>query len=48
MANERSPYSGLTENEAKELHEGFMKIFILFVAIAAVAHIMMWIYKPWL
>ena len=47
MASEKSPYSGLTENEAKELHSGFMSVFILFIAIAVVAHLLMWVYKPW-
>jgi light-harvesting complex 1 beta chain len=47
MANERSPISGLTENEAKELHGGFMMMTIIYVAIAVVAHYFMWIWRPW-
>jgi light-harvesting complex 1 beta chain len=47
MANERSPISGLTENEAKELHSGFTMMTIIYVVIALVAHYFMWIWRPW-
>ena len=40
--------SGLTEPEAKEFHSIFMISFIVFVAIAIVAHILVWIWRPWL
>jgi len=40
--------SGLTEQEAKELHGGFMRMTVLYVAIAAVAHVLVWIWRPWL
>ena len=46
-ADSRSPVSGLTEQEAKELHSGFMTMTILYVAIAVVAHILMWMWRPW-
>ncbi len=46
-ADMRSPVSGLTEQEAKELHSGFMTMTILYVAIACVAHILMWMWRPW-
>jgi len=39
--------SGLTEAEAKEFHTIFMTSFFLFTAIAVVAHILAWMWRPW-
>jgi light-harvesting complex 1 beta chain len=40
--------SGLTEDEAKEFHSLFMFGFTVFTAIAAVAHFLVWVWRPWL
>jgi light-harvesting complex 1 beta chain len=40
--------SGLSEGEAKEFHSIFVTSFIAFVAIAIVAHILVWSWRPWL
>ena len=40
--------SGLTEQEAKEFHGIFMTSFIIFTVIAIVAHILVWLWRPWL
>jgi len=40
--------SGLSEKEAKEFHKIFVISFIIFVAIAVVAHILAWQWRPWL
>lgn len=40
--------SGLSEQEAKEFHKIFIVSFIVFVAIALVAHILAWQWRPWL
>lgn len=40
--------SGLTEAEAKEFHRIFMGSFILFTLIAIAAHVLVWIWRPWL
>ena len=40
--------SGLSEAEAKEFHSIFMTSFFLFTAIAVVAHILAWMWRPWL
>jgi len=40
--------SGLTEQEAKEFHKLFIVSFIVFTAIAIVAHILAWQWRPWL
>ena len=40
--------SGLTANEAKEFHGAFMTSTIMFTAVAVVAHILVWMWMPWL
>jgi light-harvesting complex 1 beta chain len=39
--------SGLTEAEAKEFHEQFKTTFTAFLGAAAVAHLLVWVWKPW-
>jgi light-harvesting complex 1 beta chain len=39
--------SGLTPDQAKEFHEQFKTTYSAFVAIAAVAHILVFMAKPW-
>ncbi len=48
MADEKSSPSGLTEAEAKEFHRIFVMSFLIFVAIAIVAHVLAWMWRPWL
>ena len=48
MAERPSSLSGLTEPEAKEFHAIFLTSFIVFTAIAVVAHILVWMWRPWL
>ncbi len=40
--------SGLTPDEAQEFHGHYMKGFMIFTAIAIVAHFLVWIWRPWL
>ena len=40
--------SGLTEQEAKEFHGVFMASFVGFTLVAVVAHILVWLGRPWL
>jgi light-harvesting complex 1 beta chain len=40
--------SGLTEAEAKEFHGIFVTSFLIFTAIAVVAHVLAWMWRPWL
>ncbi len=40
--------SGLTEAEAKEFHSIFMTSFVIFTVIAIIAHILVWMWRPWL
>ncbi|MBB4285448.1 light-harvesting antenna LH1, beta subunit [Roseospira goensis] len=47
MAENVSP-SGMTEDEAQEFHGIFQQTFGGFVGAAVVAHILAWMYCPWL
>ena len=40
--------SGLTEPEAREFHSVFVTSFLLFTVVAAVAHFLVWQWRPWL
>ena len=40
--------SGLTESEAREFHSIFMTSFVIFTVIAVIAHILAWMWRPWL
>lgn len=40
--------SGLSEGEAQEFHKVFVFAFGLFTAIAVVAHLLVWIWRPWI
>jgi len=51
MAGERDPggsLSGLTDGEAREFHKIFVTSFLIFTAIAVVAHILVWLWRPWI
>ena len=38
----------LTQDEAKEFHKIFVMSFLIFTAIAVVAHVLVWNWRPWL
>jgi light-harvesting complex 1 beta chain len=40
--------SGLTEAEAKEFHSIFMTSFVIFTLVAIAAHVLVWMWRPWL
>ncbi len=40
--------SGLTEHEAKEFHGVFVSSFVIFTVVAVIAHILVWMWRPWL
>lgn len=48
IQNRTSSTSGLTESEAREFHSIFVTSFIVFVVVAIVAHILVWLWRPWL
>jgi len=46
MALEKA--SGLSDDEAKELHGNFVVVTMVYIGIAVVAHILMWMWRPWI
>lgn len=48
MAVSDGSLSGLSEAEAREFHSVFMSSFMVFVVVAVVAHILAWMWRPWL
>lgn len=44
---ERPSFSGLTPDEARDFHKVYMSSFIGFTVIALVAHILVWMWRPW-
>ena len=40
--------TGLSDQEAKEFHSLFITSFLAFTGIAAVAHWLVWTWRPWL
>jgi light-harvesting complex 1 beta chain len=46
--NRSGSLSGLTEGEAQEFHRFYMQGLVLFVAVAVVAHLLVWIWRPWI
>jgi light-harvesting complex 1 beta chain len=49
MAEERKgSLSGLTEQEARSSTAMFTTSFIGFTVVAIVAHMLVWIWRPWL
>lgn len=47
-AAEKTSLSGLTDAQAKEFHGIFVTSFLIFTGIAIVAHILVWMWRPWL
>ena len=40
-------FTGLTDDQAKELHEVYLKGFYLFGAVALLAHLLVFVWRPW-
>jgi light-harvesting complex 1 beta chain len=47
IMNENRSISGLTDAEAQEFHTFYMQGLVAFTAIAVVAHILVWAWRPW-
>lgn len=47
MADNKS-LTNLSDEEAKEFHSIFMQSFLIFVAVAVVAHVLSWAWRPWI
>ncbi len=48
MAERRGSISGLTDEEAQEFHQFWTQGFVGFTIVAVIAHILVWIWRPWL
>lgn len=49
MSDKQGLYLGnVSDAEAKEFHNGFMMGFIIWLAVAVVAHYLVWLWRPWL
>ncbi len=48
QSEEKGSFSGLSEAEAKEFHKIFVTSFLIFTAVAIVAHVLAWMWRPWL
>jgi len=48
MSNHRTSISGLTDEEAQEFHQFWIQGTVAFTAVAVVAHILVWAWRPWL
>ena len=48
MADATGSASGLSSADAQEFHRLFMQGFIVFTIVAVIAHILAWIWRPWL
>ncbi len=40
--------TGLTDAQAQEFHSIFTKSMMIFIGVAVVAHILVWLWRPWL
>ncbi|MEM7423036.1 MAG: light-harvesting antenna LH1, beta subunit [Pseudomonadota bacterium] len=45
--NDGLSFTGLTDEQAQELHAVYMSGLTLFAAVAAVAHLATFIWRPW-
>jgi light-harvesting complex 1 beta chain len=48
MAETKGSISGLSDDEAQEFHQYYIQGFVGFMAVAVVAHILVWFWRPWL
>ena len=47
MSETTGSISGLTDEEAQEFHTFYMQGLVGFTAIAVIAHILVWAWRPW-
>ena len=47
MSNHPNSISGLTDEEAQEFHHYWIQGTVGFTAVAVVAHVLVWAWRPW-
>jgi light-harvesting complex 1 beta chain len=40
--------TGLSEREAQEFHKIFVTSFLVFTGVAILAHLLVWLWRPWI
>lgn len=45
---DKDSMSGLSDQEAEEFHRYYLQGTFLFVAVAIVAHFLVWMWRPWI
>ncbi|WP_439102467.1 light-harvesting antenna LH1, beta subunit [Congregibacter sp.] len=45
--SESSSLTGLSDGAAREFHSLYVKSFLGFTAVAVVAHLLVWSWRPW-
>ncbi|MBK5947585.1 light-harvesting protein [Rhodobacter veldkampii DSM 11550] len=48
MADKDLSFTGLTDQQAQELHSVYLQGMWLFISVAIVAHLAVFIWRPWL
>ncbi|MFN0005737.1 MAG: light-harvesting antenna LH1, beta subunit [Burkholderiaceae bacterium] len=45
--SQRGSISGLTDEEAQEFHAFWIQGTVAFAAVAVLAHVLVWAWRPW-
>ena len=48
MADNNPSWTGLTDQEAEEFHKYYLQGTTIFVLVAVVAHLLVWMWRPWI
>lgn len=48
MADGNETFTGLSEDEAKEFHGLYLQGMMVFTGVAVLAHLLVWIWRPWI
>lgn len=48
MADGNESFTGLGEDEAKEFHGLYLHGMMVFVGVAVLAHLLVWVWRPWI
>jgi light-harvesting complex 1 beta chain len=47
MADKSESLTGLSEAEAMDVHKYMVQGYVWFVAVAVIAHLLVWMWRPW-
>ncbi len=43
-----SSWTGMSDDEAQEFHTYYLQGMVMFVIVAVVAHLLVWLWRPWI